>query len=237
VLNLSYDTRFKLSLIVLHFHTPPCQPSNEFLQFLESPINKTVWKGLHARYQDHIRQQVPYDEFIHSFDFLLSFQLLLLQQTPKNLDSQTESKASRHQPQPLRTLASRRIRSDPILRQNLSIMPVNPSSSSSRHLQHLKTYTGDHNLHGQSYPVHLGQSLGTSVSAHEGQHAESLPPSQSASLRPESQNCICSPRENAGIRAKVESRSAPRLRTLGVPPCNKNEDGQHRGGPRPQETR
>lgn len=92
--------------------------------------------------------------FKHSFNFLLSFQLLLLQQTPKNVDS----------------------------------------------------------------PVHIGQKLGTSVSGHEGQHARFLPPLQSTSLLPESQMCIGSPRENAGIG-------------------HKKEDRQYPGGPTPQEAR
>ena len=121
--NLSYATRLKLSIIVWHFHAPSCKPSPEpvashfdassyepsqgLVTFLRSPLNKEVWEILHVRYQK-MCQLVPFDDFMRSFDFLLSSQLP--REPPTN---QPESGHSQFQLQPPRTLANRKFRSDP----------------------------------------------------------------------------------------------------------------------------
>lgn len=193
VQSLSYATRLKLSFIVWHFNASSCEPSPELLAFLRSPIDKKVWEILRVRYQDHIHQRVLYDDFMHSFDFLLSSQL-----PRKHPASQPESRDSQYQSQPPRTLVNRRFRSDPFLRKGQFITPVYPSSSSSHHLQPFRAYTNNPNNCGRSYSVHHhGQGLDALSGGQDRHHATSLPQSQPTNLPTESHMSIRSPRGNA----------------------------------------
>jgi hypothetical protein len=206
--SLSYATRLKLSLIVWYFNASSCEPSPELLAFLRSPIDKEVWETLHVRYQDHIRQQVLYDDFMHSFDFLLLSRLSPSQLPRKHPASQPESGNSQYQPQPPRTLVSRRFRSDPFLRQGQFITPVYQSSASSHHLQPLGAYTNNPNNCGRTYSVHHhGQSLGAPVGGQDEHHAASLPESQPTSLL--SHRSICSPRENPTKQSDQSTGTLP----------------------------
>lgn len=195
---LSYDTRLKLTLIVWHFDSPGLRA------FLRSPIDETAWETLYARYLAHSRQQVLYDDFIHSFDFLLSSQWPPSRQTQKHSTNQPESGDSRDQPQPPQTLVNRRVRSVPSLRRDQFLRPLNPSSSSPHNLQHFRAYTRSRNSYGRLYQCHE-RSLGAPVSGQDRHHAGSLPESQSSSLLPESHTTARSSRQNVATRSDLST--------------------------------
>jgi hypothetical protein len=228
--SLTYDTLLKLALMVWHFNASSREPSPGLLAFLRSPIDKKVWETLHVRYQNQIRRQVLYDDFMRSFDFLLSSRLSPSQLPRKHPASQPESD-SQYQPQPPRTLVNRRFRSDPFLRQGQFITPVYPSSASSRHLQPLGAYTNIPNNCGRSYSVHHhGQSLGAPVGGQDGHHAASLPQSQPTSLL--SHRPIRSVRENL-TRQSDQSRGALQHRPLPYHIDSYQESGKSEIRPKP----
>lgn len=171
--SLSYDTRLKLTLMVWHFN------DKELRKFLRSPIDKTEWETLYARYQVHSRQQILYDDFRHSFDFLLLSQLPPSQQPRNHPANQPETEASPYQ------------------QQGQDVTPVYSSSSSSHHLQPIKAYTDNYNNCGQSYPVHHGQTLGALAGGQDRQRPKSLSQSQSSNLQPESHMSIRSYKDAA----------------------------------------
>ena len=69
--SLDYTTLLKLSLITWHFDASSSSPSEGLVFFLRQRNDNAVLQKLHPRYQEIMRQSVPFDEFKNSFDFLL----------------------------------------------------------------------------------------------------------------------------------------------------------------------
>ena len=67
---LSRSTIEKLSAITWHFDSSG-GPSKELSDFLRQPSNDAVWKAVHQSYQTMTKQNVPFQQFKASHDFLL----------------------------------------------------------------------------------------------------------------------------------------------------------------------